>query len=261
MVSRLRAAAIGLAILGLAEAPPAVFGQATPAPEASEQPAAKKPAARRRRRPMSEAVEKAVDEVMRRHYDPCALASQKGVPCFPTGVDVVGPRFSVADAMRKYRTDGRRAEGAAITASDMREQMGGKPLSQSGGVSLDPICTVKSLIRRMSGTGKFYLYSLADGRGEHRPVLTDRKIDAAVYATNPQAVYEYLGEYQGECEAIAAWRKALREAVAPPPVDESDGRPAVSVAPAAPAAPVAPADDEVTVQDRAVPPPGGTPPP
>jgi hypothetical protein len=251
VLSRVRAAAIGLAILAGAEAAPAAFGQDAPAAGASEQPAATKPAAaaRRRQRTIHEAVEKAVDEVMRRHYDPCAAAARKGVPCFPTGIDVVGPRFSVADAMRKYRPDGRRAEGAPITASEMREQMSGAPLSDSGGASLDPVCTVKSLIRRMSGTGKFYLYRLSDGR-EQRPVLTDRRIDPAVYASNPLAVYEYLGEYTGECEAIAAWRKALREAVAPPPIDES----------AAPPVAPPPAGDEISIQDRAAAPSGGPPP-
>ena len=193
MLSRLRTAVIGIVVLGGTVVPRAALAQAAatsasqpsaakdpetaaPAPTASE---TKKPA-RRRRRPVSESVEKAVDEVMQRHYDPCAAAAQKGVPCFPSRVDVVGPRFSVAEAMRKYRPDGRRAEGAPITASDMRAQMGGAPLSASGGASVDPVCTVKSLIRRMSGTGKFYLYSLSDGRqraaGAHRPQARPRRL-------------------------------------------------------------------------------------
>jgi hypothetical protein len=249
VLSRLRAASIGLVILGgagardaLADAQadppaatPAVGGAAAPAP-------APKPAARRRRRPMYEAVEKAVDEVMRRHYDPCAAAKAMGLPCFPTGVDMAGPRYSVADAMRKYRPDGRRAEGAPITAAELRQHGGGAPLSASGGASMDPVCTVKSLIRRISGNGKLYLYRLSDGRGVERPVLTDRKIEPSVYASNPEARYEYLGEYSGECEAVAAWRKALREAVAPAPVEDAGD-----------AAPAPPAEDEVTVEDK---PPG-----
>jgi hypothetical protein len=244
-------AAVAQAAAASASQPSAAKDPATAAtaPTATE---AKKPA-RRRRRPVSESVEKAVDEVMQRHYDPCAAAAQKGVPCFPSRVDVVGPRFSVAEAMRKYRPDGRRAEGAPITASDMRGQMGGAPLSASGGASFDPVCTVKSLIRRMSGTGKFYLYSLSDGR-QQRPVLTDRKLDPAVYASNPQARYEYLGEFSGECEAIAAWRKELREDVAPPPGESSD-----QGAASAPAPP--PAEDEITIEERRPPPGTGPPPP
>ena len=274
MLSRLRAAAIGTVILGGAVVPRAALAQAAAAP--ATQPTAKDPPAtasassagqptpkktpapvRRRRRPMSEAIEKAVDEVMQRHYDPCAAATQKGVPCFPSRVDVVGPRFSVAEAMRKYRPDSRRAEGAPITASDMHAQMGGAPLSASGGASVDPVCTVKSLIRRMSGTGKFYLYSLSDGHQE-RPVLTDRKLDPAVYASNPNARYEYLGEFSGECEAIAAWRKELREDVAPPPVGEGESDRSTA-APGAPAP--LPADDEITIQDPRTPPGTGAPPP
>jgi hypothetical protein len=224
VIPSLRAVTVGLAVLvgaggtataiGPAEADPVV-------PTLIEAQASSSP----RRHPIADSVEKAVEEVMRRHYDPCAAAARKGVPCFPSGIDVLGPRFSVAEAMRKYRPDGRRAEAAPITASDMHQQMGGAPLSASGGVSVDPVCTVKSLVRRMSGTGRFYLYRLTDGRQE-RPVLTDRKIEAAVYPTNPRAVYEYLGEYAGECEAIAAWRKALREEVGTGTGAGRDGSPA-----------------------------------
>jgi hypothetical protein len=219
---------------------------------------------------MAEAVEKAVDEVMRRHHDPCADAKRRGVPCFPTGIEMEGPRYSVADAMRKYRPQGGRPENAPITAGDMQDQMSGRPLSATGSVSVDPFCTAKSLIRRMSGNGKFYLYELSDGR-EARPVLTDRKIDMRVHASNPEAVYQYLGEYSGECEAIAAWRKHLRESVAPPPVDSSADPAAVDGASPAKVPPAAssPDADEITIEDRprrdspppGPPPPGGPPPP
>jgi hypothetical protein len=222
VAARLRAVAIGLVILAAAGAD-AVLAQSA-ADAASGDPAistavapASSPAPRRRRLPISEAVEKAVDEVMRRHYDPCATAKAQGVPCFPSGIDKEGPRYSVADAMRKYRPDGRRAEGAAITHGEMIDHSGAAPQSASGGVGMDPVCTAKSLIRRISGRGRLYLYRLSDGHGVVRPVLTDRKMEPAVYASNPEARYEYLGDYAGECEAIAAWRKALREAV-----DEED---------------------------------------
>jgi hypothetical protein len=251
-----RTAAIGIALLGGAEAPVGASGQAPPAGASGQRVITRRPAApRRRRRPIAESIEKAVDEVMSRHYDPCAIAKQRGVPCFPSGIDAEGPRYSVADSFRKYRTDGRRAEGAPITASDMHGQMGGAPLSASGGVSLDPVCTVKSLIRRISGTGELYLYRLSDGQ-QVRPVLTDRKIDAAVYASNPRASYEYMGEYSGECEAIAAWRKALREAVAPASGGEGGDEPA-DPGPGAPP----PESDEVTVRDRTATPGSGPPPP
>ena len=250
VASRL-AAAIGLVILGAAgeraaaraaEDPPA----AATAVAATDGRPARLPVPRRRRRPIAEAVEKAVDDVMRRHYDPCAAAKARGVPCFPSSVDREGPRYSVADAMRKYRPDGRRAEGAPITATDMRGQMSGAPASDSGGVSMDPVCTVKSLIRRISGNGRLYLYRLTDGHGVVRPVLTDRKIEPAVYASNPDARYEYMGDFTGECEAFAAWRKALREAVAAEKEKEGAATP-----PAAPPPP--PVDDEIRVEDE---PPG-----
>lgn len=248
MASRL-ATAIGLVILaatageaGAADPPAAAAAVAT-----TEGAPARLPTPRRRRRPIAEAVEKAVDDVMRRHYDPCAAAKARGVPCFPSSVDREGPRYSVADAMRKYRPDGRRAEGAPITATDMRGQMSGAPQSDSGGVSMDPVCTVKSLIRRISGDGKLYLYRLTDGHGVVRPVLTDRKIEPAVYASNPDARYEYMGDFSGECEAIAAWRKALREAV-----EQEKNAGDAAAPPPAPPPPPAP-DDEIRVEDK---PPG-----
>jgi hypothetical protein len=246
--------AVGLAILAGA-ATEGASGQTAPDPPAATSAAisaegapARLPPPRRRRRPIAEAVEKAVDEVMRRHYDPCASAKAQGVPCFPSGVDREGPRYSVADSLRKYRPDGRRAEGAPITPAEMLAHSGAAPQSASGGVSTDPVCTVRSLIRRVSGKGRLYLYRLTDGHGVVRPVLTDRRIEPAVYASNPDARYEYMGDYAGECEAIAAWRKALREAVAPGEEGSGDAGPPRSAPPAP-----APAGDEVRVEDK---PPG-----
>lgn len=197
--------------------------------------------ARTRPTPVRDAIERAVDEVMKKHEDPCAYANRQGVPCFPTGIEVEGPRFSVAEAMRRYRADRDRAAHAPITAAEMRGQMSGAPQSASGGASFDPVCTTKSLIRRVTGKpNTYYLYRLSDGRQE-RPLLTDRRLDPRVTAENPQVRYEFLGEFSGECEAVAAWRKELREAVAPPPVEE--GAP-----PPAPASPP-PLEDEITIRD------------
>jgi hypothetical protein len=243
------AVAVGLALVTPLLAPAAPAQEAGPGSSGPEPAATSGPAARRdrpartRRTPVRDAIERAVDEVMKKHEDPCAYANRQGVPCFPTGIEVEGPRFSVAEAMRRYRADRARAANAPITAAEMRGQMSGAPQSASGGVSFDPVCTTKSLIRRVTGQpNTYYLYRLSDGRQE-RPLLTDRRLDPRVTAENPEVRYEFLGEFSGECEAVAAWRKELREAVAPPPVEEAPPPP-----PPAPASPP-PLEDEITVED------------
>ncbi len=64
-------------------------------------------------------------------------------------------------------------------------------------------------------------------------------LDPKAYAANLDFHYEYLGKFDGECEAVAAWRKALREATEPKPVpddawDESKDSPEKTAAPEPP---------------------------
>jgi hypothetical protein len=157
---------------------------------------------------------------------PCDAAREQGVPCFPVSVEQEGPRFSVAEALRRYRADGRPAPGVP-TVSEIQGQMSGAPRSASGSVGFDPVCTAKNLVKKLSGrTTEFHLYRMWDARGE-RPLLTDRKLDPKAYDANPAVRYEYLGEYDGECAAVAAWRKALRNATEPKPMpDDWDEAPA-----------------------------------
>jgi hypothetical protein len=215
--------AVWLLGCGAASLVPGAAGQnAPPPPTTSDSPTRRDPPARRKARPIHDSIERAIDEVLRKYEHPCSVAARRGVPCFPTSVEVEGPRFSVAEALRRHHAGGGPAESAPITPADTQRQMSGAPLSASGGASLDPVCAAKSLIRRITGQpSTFYLYRLSDGR-EARPVLTDRKLDPAVHASNPDARYEFLGQFSGECEAIAAWRRALREAVYPPAADQND---------------------------------------
>jgi hypothetical protein len=158
-----------------------------------------------------------VQDVVRAHQDPCATAEREGTPCFPVTVESKGPTFSVRESLRAYEPDNRPTPGVP-TVAEIQQQMGGAPLSASGGVSFDPVCTVKSLVRSISGgTNTFYLYRLRH-KDVERPLLTDHKLDVLSYSAGvPGAQLEFLGEYGGECAAIAAWRKALREAAEPPP--------------------------------------------
>jgi hypothetical protein len=170
-----------------------------------------------RRRPVHDSIDKVVESVVVAHMKPCDVAQQQGVPCFPVSVEQEGPRFSVAEALRRYRATGRPAPGVP-TVAEIQGQMSGAPQSASGGVGFDPVCTAKKLFGKKAGT-TFHLYRTWDARGE-RPLLTDHLLDPKAYALNPDFHYEYLGKYDGECEAVAAWRKALRKATEPAPLPD-----------------------------------------
>lgn len=170
--------------------------------------------------PIRSSVDRQVEAVVRAHLQPCEAAHRKGISCFPVSVEIEGPRLSVKEALRSYRPDGRPAPGVP-TASEMQRQMSGAPRSASGGVSVDPACAAKSLLRLFKGgPGTFYLYRTWNGEKE-QPLLTDHKLDPNAYASLPSFRYEFLGEFKGECEAIAAWRAALRRAQAPPPAEDA----------------------------------------
>jgi hypothetical protein len=175
-----------------------------------------KPSAVARRRPVQDSVDRAVDAVLRAHEKPCERAERQGVPCFPVTVEQEGPRFSVAEALRRYRPSG--AAPGTPTSAETRGFLSGAPLSASGGVGFDPVCIAKRLFGTHAGT-TFYLYRTWDARGE-RPLLTERPLDPEHFSTNPDFRYALMGTYSGECEAIAAWRKALREARAPEPLPD-----------------------------------------
>jgi hypothetical protein len=166
------------------------------------------------RRPIRDSVDRVVDAVVLAHLKPCDRANRLGVPCFPVTVEQEGPRFSVAEALRRYRGVGSPAPGPP-TVAETQSQLPGAPLSASGGVSFDPVCTAKKLFGKLSGK-TLYLYRTWDAQGEH-PLLMDHPLDPKAYAANPDFRYEYLGKFDGECEAVPAWRKALRKATEPKP--------------------------------------------
>jgi hypothetical protein len=182
--------------------------------------------ARRRATPIRDSLDRVIERVVLAHLEPCEAASRNGVPCFPVGIEQEGPRFSVAEALRRYRGTGSPAPGVP-TVAEIQHQMSGAMQSASGGVSTDPVCAAKGLWRRIRGNATTYhLYRTWDERGE-RPLLADHLLDPEDYRANPGFRFEYLGRFDGECAAVAAWNAALRDAVAskpsgpePPPREE-----------------------------------------
>jgi hypothetical protein len=175
---------------------------------------------RRSRQPIHDSAERQVEAIVRKYLDPCLAAHGKGVPCFPVTIESEGPRFSVREDLRTYHPEDGPTPGVP-TRAEIQRQMSGAPLSASGGVSTDPACAAKSLMRLFKGRpNRFFLYRTWNEKGEEEALLTDHKLDPGSYAT-PAVRYEFVGEFKGECEAIAAWRRALRESMAPPAVDEA----------------------------------------
>ncbi len=171
--------------------------------------------------PIRRSIDRQVEAVVRAHLLPCEAAWRQGVPCFPIVVEERGPRLSVKEALRTYRPDGSPAPGVP-TRSEIQRQMSGAPLSASGGASFDPGCAAKSLIRLIKGRhDAFYLYRTWNG-GAEQPLLSDHKLDPNAYASLPSFHYEFLGEFKSECEALAAWRSALRRAQAPQAEDDTE---------------------------------------
>jgi hypothetical protein len=189
--------------------------------ESPTAPSATAPSPRRktRRYPIRESIDRAIDAVLLAHEKPCEWAKMMNVPCFPVSVEQEGPRFSVAEALRLYRGTGAPAPGVP-TVAETQHQLSGAPLSASGGVGGDPVCTTKNLVRKISGKNTtFHLYRMWDARGE-RPLLTDRVLDPKTYAAYLDVHYEYMGQFDGECDAVAAWRKALRKATEKEPLPD-----------------------------------------
>jgi hypothetical protein len=163
--------------------------------------------------PIRSSIDRAIQQVLDAHLRPCSEAEKQRVPCFPTQVEAQGQRLSVADSIRTYRPDGSPSPGRPPTVGEMAPYQSGAPLSASGAVPLgDVVCSVKSFWKRLHGEGgPYYLYRTWDGDRES-PLLTDRELDPEDFATRPDFRYVFVGRFNKECDAVAAWRKATRDA-------------------------------------------------
>ncbi len=74
-------------------------------------------------------------------------------------------------------------------------------------VTFDPGCVGKSLLKSLKEKNDtYYLYRVRDVQGE-RIVLQDRRLNALTY----QGDLEFLGRFDGECNALAAYRREDRK--------------------------------------------------
>jgi len=159
-------------------------------------------------RPIADSVDPAVAEVIQKHFPSCGHG-EESVPCFPVTVERQW-QYSVADSLRYLEFDSSPSPSRPPTVDEMKGARPG-PLSASGGVGFDPICTGKAIVKSITGrTRTFYLYRVWDEEGE-RALMRETPIDAETFGRAPSVRYVELGTFTDECKALAAWRQALRE--------------------------------------------------
>jgi hypothetical protein len=157
-------------------------------------------------RPISSSIERVVERMEQQRKQPCAQAWAEGVPCFPVSTDLYGPVFSVRDSLRDL---GAKDGASPNRPPTIREMSPFRPGSQTPSVpmaSFDPGCVAKSALKALKGRNDvYYLYRVRDAQGE-RIVLHDYRLAPA----SIQGDFELLGKFEGECEALAAYRRDAR---------------------------------------------------
>ena len=153
-------------------------------------------------RPISGSVDRVVERFLAEKSEPCLPAQDQGLPCFPTTIEKPKPEDSVAESFRRFKDDGNYPR---LVLSPQ-----GTPIV---GVGFDPFCAAKSLGKAIRGKNDtYYLYRVWTREGE-RAILRDRMFLPGSFMAVPDMQYEFVAKIDGECEAVAAWRQAWREAL------------------------------------------------
>ena len=173
-----RRSALGLLVLSLTSSAPAA--------RAEDAPSEALPA-----RPVHDSIEPVVARIEREGNEPCLKAAEAGVPCYPTSIEAHGPVYSVRDSLGVGR----------------EKNSSGVPLPSGFGpagvrVLFDPVCIAKSAIKALKGKNDvYYLYRTRLPSGSYVQ-LREEPVDPATFQGN----VEFLGRFEGECDALAAYR-------------------------------------------------------
>jgi hypothetical protein len=74
-------------------------------------------------------------------------------------------------------------------------------------LTFDPGCVGKSALKKLKGKNDvYYLYRIRDVHGV-RVALYDRRLEATTF----QGDLEFLGRFDGECDALGAYRQEQRK--------------------------------------------------
>jgi hypothetical protein len=159
--------------------------------------------------PLTDSVDRIVKKVEEEREAACAKAREAGVPCFPVAIEK-SARATLEEALNRVRQDKRPYKGnpgqSPLDLNRPRERQ--LPV---GGVGFDPVCAVRLLAKAIKGRNQtYYVYRVRDRGGEHIE-MRDRPLDPKAYAQVAPFESELIGQYTGECEALAAHNKAQRE--------------------------------------------------
>jgi hypothetical protein len=139
---------------------------------------------------------------------PCGKKSQ-GIPCFPIRSDETRSKWtaSVRDSLGDLGPAGKQSPDRPPTEGEMKAFRPGPVGPVGAGIGFDPGCVGKSLLKRIKGKNDtYYLYRVRDVHGE-RVALFDHRLEAASF----QGALEYLGRFDGDCNALSAYRHEDRK--------------------------------------------------
>ena len=176
----------------------------------SEEPPPPPPAAQ----PLRESAARLLRKLDEEGKAPCAKAPE-GVPCFPVSIEQSRPdlKFSVRDSLNDLGTGGKQSPSRPPTLEELKPFRPGPVGPVGAGFGFDPVCVGKSALKRLKGRNDtYYLYRVRDTRGE-RVALYGHRVDAATF----QGALEFLGRFDGECQALAAYRHEGLKTVATKP--------------------------------------------
>jgi hypothetical protein len=161
-------------------------------------------------RPISESVEKVIDRLEEERKNPCLKAARENLPCYPVKTEEKGFDASVRESLGLV---GPAEKPTPNRPPTHRETGPYRPGSETptAGITIDPVCMGKSALKRLRGKNDaYFLYRVRDVHGE-RVVLYDYRLDPSRF----QGDIAFLGRFDGECEAQAAYRREQRR-IAPP---------------------------------------------
>ena len=163
-------------------------------------------------RPIAESMEKVIERLEAERKDPCLKAARENVPCFPVRAEKKAPDASVRESLGIPLPPDQPSPDRPPTREEMGPHRPGSD-TPTVGVTVDPVCIGKSALKRLRGRNDvYYLYRLRDAHGE-RVALFDHKLDASRF----QGQIAFLGRFDGECEAQAAYRREQRRTPPPSP--------------------------------------------
>jgi hypothetical protein len=158
-------------------------------------------------RPISDSIERVVRRLEEERKEACRRATEAGVPCFPVSTEATKPEVSVRDSLRDLGPPSKPSPNRPPTLDELKGYRPGPVAEVVPLVTFDPGCVGKSALKRLKGKNDtYYLYRVRDVHGE-RVALYDRRLDAATF----QGALEFLGRFEGECAAVAAFRREERK--------------------------------------------------